>query len=131
VDRHRRSDGERATATVEFALVLPLVLMMALALLQIGLLVKDQLVVEECARAAARQASVSTDDASVRDAAVQAGVSLDPSALEVGVSRTGAVGTPVTVTVTYTDPMSVPVVTWLFPSSVRLQADAVMRQEGG
>jgi Flp pilus assembly protein TadG len=45
--------GERASASVEFALVLPLVLIMGLALLQVGLLVKDQLVVEGTARAGA------------------------------------------------------------------------------
>lgn len=129
--RPARRDGEGASATVEFALVLPLVLIMALALLQVGLLVKDQLVVEESARAGARQASVSTDDGSVRVAATEAAVSLDPNALAVAVSRGSGTGTPAMVTVTYTDPISVPLVTWLFPSTVRLQAEAVMRQEGG
>jgi len=103
---------------------------MALALLQTGLLVKDQLVVEECARAGARQAAVSTDDSSVRTAAVEAGVSLDPDGLGVAIDRGSGTGTPVTVTVTYTDPISIPLVTWLFPSTVGLQARTVMRQEG-
>ena len=40
-----RGRGERASAAVEFALVLPLILIMSLALVQVGLLVKDQLVV--------------------------------------------------------------------------------------
>ena len=44
---------ERASAAVEFALVLPLVLVMALALVQVGLLVKDQLVLLGSARAGA------------------------------------------------------------------------------
>ena len=39
--------GERGTAAVEFALVLPLVLVMSLAIVQIGLLVKDQVLIEE------------------------------------------------------------------------------------
>ena len=43
--RMRRGTGERASAAVEFALVLPLVLVMTLALLQIGLFVKDELMV--------------------------------------------------------------------------------------
>ena len=111
-------------------MVLPLVLIMALALLQVGLLVKDQLVVEESARAGARQASVSTDDSSVRSAAVEAGVSLDPDAIGVSIERGTGTGTPATVTVSYTDPISVPLVTWLFPSVVNLHAEAVMRQEG-
>ena len=36
---------ERGSAAVEFALVLPLVLILALALVQVGLLVKDGLVI--------------------------------------------------------------------------------------
>jgi Flp pilus assembly protein TadG len=126
-----RGAGERASAAVEFALVLPLVLIMALAVLEVGLLVKDQLVVEECARAGARQASVSTDDGSVRSAAIEAAASLDPNRLDVSVSRSGGVGTAATVTVGYADTISVPLVTWLFPSTVQLRAQAVMRQEGG
>jgi TadE-like protein len=42
------------SAAVEFALVLPLVLVMALALVQVGLLVRDRLLVESAARAGAQ-----------------------------------------------------------------------------
>ena len=47
--------SERGTAAVEFALVLPLVLVVALALVQTGLLVRDRLLVEAAARAGARK----------------------------------------------------------------------------
>jgi Flp pilus assembly protein TadG len=123
--------GERASASVEFALVLPLVLIMTLAVVQVGLLVKDQLIVEECARAGARQASVSTDDSSVSAAALEAAVSIDPGRLTVTVDREGTGGTPATVRIHYAAPIVVPLVTWLFPTTVDLSADAVMRQEGG
>jgi Flp pilus assembly protein TadG len=42
------------TAAVEFTLVLPLLLVVSLALVQVGLLVRDRLLVEEAARAGAR-----------------------------------------------------------------------------
>ena len=48
------SRSERGTAAVEFALVLPLVLVVALALVQTGLFVRDRLLVEAAARAGAR-----------------------------------------------------------------------------
>lgn len=123
--------GERASAAVEFALVLPLVLIMALALLQVGLLIKDRLVVEESARAGVRQGAVTTDDAEVARAATSAAVSLDPGRLDVAVRRDGGVGTPVSVTVVYHAPVAVPLVRWLFPSTVDLAATAIMRQETG
>jgi Flp pilus assembly protein TadG len=125
-------DGrERGSATVEFALVLPLVLLMALALVQVGLLVKDQVVVEEAARAGARQATVTTDDQQARDAAVAAAVSLDAGELDVSVDREGGAGSAVTVTVVYHAGIDIPLVSWLFPDSVDISGIATMRQEVG
>jgi len=49
--RTSRRVGERGTAAVEFALVLPLLLVLTLALVQVGLLAKDRLLVEAAARA--------------------------------------------------------------------------------
>jgi len=123
--------GERASATIEFALVLPLVLIMILALVQVGLLVKDRLIVEESARAGAREAAVDTDDQGVRQAAIDAAVSLDSTRIEVVVTREGGAGTSATVAVTYHAPIVIPVVSWLFPDSVDLAATATMRQETG
>ncbi|HEY3208246.1 MAG TPA: TadE family protein [Actinomycetota bacterium] len=116
---------------MEFALVLPLVLIMGLALLQVGLLIKNQLVVEGSARAGARQGAVTTDDAEVARAAELAAVSLDVGRLEAFVQRDGGAGTPVTVRVVYHAPVNVPVVAWLFPDTIDLEAVAVMRQETG
>ena len=43
--------SQTGSAVVEFALVLPLVLVVALALVQVGLLVRDRLLIEGAARA--------------------------------------------------------------------------------
>jgi uncharacterized protein (DUF2267 family) len=53
--------GEAGTSAVEFALVLPLLLVIALALVQVGLVIRDRLLVEEAARAGARAAAVIRD----------------------------------------------------------------------
>lgn len=104
---------------------------MALALLQVGLLVKDQLVVEGSARAGARQGAVTTDDGEVALAVEKAAVSLDTERLELSVERDGGAGSPVTVKVVYHAPIEIPLVTWLFPDAIDLGATAVMRQETG
>ena len=60
-DRHgpdRACPRERGQATVELALVLPLVVFGLLAILQVGLVVRDQVAVVHAAREAARAASV-------------------------------------------------------------------------
>ena len=120
--------GERVA---EFALVLPLLLLVGLALVQVGLLAKDQLVVLEAARAGAREAAVTTDDDAARQAAVAAAATLDPERLEVSVGREDGAGSAVTVAVTYRAPIVVDVVQWLFPAEVDLSGSAVMRQETG
>jgi Flp pilus assembly protein TadG len=127
--KSERSSIARGSASVEFALVLPLVLVVGLALLQVALLAKDQLILQESARAGARQAAVSKDDGSVRAAAIAAAGTLDPSRIQIAIDRAPASDGPVTVTVTYDAPIEVPVVRWLFPSHVRLSARATMRQE--
>ncbi len=121
--------GERGSAAVEFALVLPLLMVIVLALLQVGLLVKDQLVVVGAARAGAREAAVSSDDGKAREAAVDSAVTLRSDQIEVDVRRDGGVGSAVVVTVLYRASAVVPFVEWLFPSSIELRARSTMRQE--
>ncbi len=87
--------------------------------------------VEEAARAGAREAAVDTDDQGARQAAIDAAVSLDASQIEVSVTREGEAGSAETVTVTYHDSVAIPVVSWLFPSAIDLVASATMRQETG
>jgi Flp pilus assembly protein TadG len=57
---------------VEFAVVLPLVLLLALGLLQVGVVVRDHLALGLAAREGARAAAVSADAASAARAAVDA-----------------------------------------------------------
>jgi len=123
-DRH-----QTGTAVVEFALVLPLVLAMALALLQVGLLARDRLLIEAAARAGARAAAVEIDADTVRTSALAAAPDLDPALTTIEVARAGGQGDPVTVSVDYDDPMRVPLIGWLFGSSIRMRAEATDRQE--
>lgn len=104
---------------------------MALAVLQVGLYATDQLVVQGAARSGAREAAVTIDDSAVIQAVDRAASALDPNLLDAAVEREGGSGDPVTVTVTYHAGVDVPVVSWLFPSTVDLQAAVTMRQETG
>ncbi len=123
--------SQRGTAAVEFALVLPLVLTITLALLQVGLLVRDRLVVESAARAGARAAAVHDDPALVRSAVIDAGSTLDDAAVTVDIARAGTRGDPVTVSVAYRSSVRVPLVAWLFGDAVAMDAAATDRQEFG
>jgi len=114
----------RGQATVELALVLPLVLTLALVVVQVGLVARDSVRVAHAARSATRAASVGLDDDSVRRAASQ-GSGLAPSRLSVVVVR--AAGW-VTVEVTYRCPTDMPLVGAIAPAVV-LRDQLTMREE--
>jgi Flp pilus assembly protein TadG len=123
--------AQRGSAVVEFALVLPLILVLALALVQIGVLARDELMVVQAARAGAREAAVTADAAAVREAAERSAAGLERASMDVEIVRGGALGEPVSVEVAYAAPVTAPLVAWLFPSIVSLSASAVARQEFG
>ena len=107
------------------ALVLPLVLTLALALMQVGLVARDAVRVTHAARSATRAASVGLDDESVRRAASE-GSGLAASRLSVVIARAGDW---VTVRVTYRCPTDVPLVGAIAPA-VELRDQLTMRAEG-
>lgn len=123
--RPRSEDG---SAAVEFALVLPLVLTAALALVQVGLIARDALVVAHAAREGAREAAVTTNDTQVRNAVIDRG-GLAADTTTVDVDRSGTGGEAVTVRVDHRIPLVVPFVGWLLPDDVAVRASATMRQE--
>jgi Flp pilus assembly protein TadG len=124
--------NDRGTAVVEFALVLPLLLVIALAFVQVGLLARDRFLVESAARAGARAAAVEADEGAVRRAAAGAAPGLRSDRMSVTVIRAGGRGDPVTVTVGYEDAVFVPFVGWLFPrGSVEMHTSTAARQEFG
>jgi Flp pilus assembly protein TadG len=118
-----RDDGQ---AAVELALCLPLIAVLALMLLQVALIVRDQVLVTHAARAAAREAAVSADPAAVRAAA--AAGHLDPARLTVTVRDRGRPGTQLVATVAYAAPTSVPLVGAMV-GDVHLSSAAAMRVE--
>ncbi len=121
------SDGhrERGQATVEAALALPFILLLLMLVVQVGLIVRAQLLVTHAAREGARAAAV---DAASADGAARSATTLDASRMRVDVDGRGGPGSRVTVTVRYDLATDVPVVGVLVPD-VTLSAQATMRVE--
>jgi Flp pilus assembly protein TadG len=127
--RLRRIGRERGTASVEFACVLPLVLISLLLVVQVALVVAEQLVVQHAAREGAREAAVWNDDQRAREAAIRTG-DLDADRASIDVTPSDrAVGTPVRVTVHYRVPLIVPYVARFLPGEVTLNASSEYRVE--
>jgi Flp pilus assembly protein TadG len=127
MSRDIRRHADRGQATVELAMVLPLIALLMLALVQVVVLARDQLLVTHAAREAARAAAVDPDPGAPRRAAVGAGP-LDPARLQVETGTRGAVGASVRVEVRYREPTSLPIVGRAL-GDVMLHSEATMRVE--
>jgi len=119
--------GERGQAAVELALALPLLALLALSLLQVVLVARDQVLLTHAAREAAREAAVAGDAGAARRGAL-AGARLDADRLVVDAAGRAGVGSRVTVTLRYRSPTDVPVVGRLV-GDVHLAASVTMRVE--
>ena len=122
---HPWGPAERGQATVEAALILPVIVLALLAVIQIGLVVHDRIMVTHAAREGVRVAAVQAGESDVRDAVVASG-GLAPDRLDV-VHQTSA--GRVTVVIRYRSPTNVPLIGGLV-GDVELVGSATMRREG-
>ena len=122
IEASRTGSSQAGQATVEFALALPIVLIVLLGMTQVGVAIRNELAVELAAREGARAASVSASPQSAASAAAAAAVDL-PIAVRIDVTAT-----TVTVTVTYVDPTDVPIIGQFIGPSTH-QATATMALE--
>lgn len=114
---------DRGQAAVELALAFPVAMLVVLAVVQLAVVARDQMVVELAAREAARAASVAADPGAAATAAAHRVTSLSPLSVEVAAGADA-----VTVTVTYVNRTDAPLVGHAI-GDVTLSATATMRVE--
>lgn len=119
--------ADRGQSTVELALVLPVVVLLLLAVLQVGLVARDVVLVTHAAREAARAAAVEGRPGAAQRAAV-ASSGLDPGRLEVRVDMPPGQPPRARVTLVYRSATSVPLVGALLRDQI-LRSAATMRVE--
>lgn len=125
--RQRGHRGHRGQAAVELALALPVVVLFMLMVVQVGLIVRDQVLVVHAAREAAREAAVEPDPAAAQRAAA-ASSGLNPDRLQVTVRGRAEPGSRAEVEARYRVPTAVPLVGPLL-GEVEVSARATMRVE--
>ena len=115
--------GDRGAAALEFALVLPLLLLLVMGIIEFGFMFQDQLALTHAAREGARMASVRAWNATtVASRAFPITPTIVVSPNPPSLARRGD---PITVTLTYAyDWRVLP-----FPGTVPLSARATMRAE--
>lgn len=96
--------NERGSAAVEFALVLPVLLLLVMGIIEFGHAYNAQLTVTQAAREGVRVMAISNDPATARAATKNAATSLYPALSDANVAISPAACTPgakATVTITY------------------------------
>ncbi len=118
---------ERGQATVELALVLPLVVLFALIVVQAALVANARLLVSHAAREGARAAAVDPSQATAASAA-RGSLGVPGDRLAISMSGGSSEGELITVTVVYSVPTNVPLVGQLI-GDVEVEASVTMRVE--
>jgi Flp pilus assembly protein TadG len=114
---------DRGQAAVEFAIALPLVVMLVFGMVQVTVIVRDQLAIELAARDGARAAAVSATPAAAAAAAAEAATSVRPLSTDTTVGSA-----TVTVTVRHTNRSRLPLL-GLVLRDVDLEASVTMARE--
>jgi Flp pilus assembly protein TadG len=113
-----RLTEERGQTMAEFAIVLPILVVLLFGIVQFGVLFNNYVTLTDAARAGARAAAVSrqaSDPTGTADAAVRASASdLNQGNLGVSVSSAWTPGSQVTVKATY--PFSISLLGWVVSS---------------
>ena len=121
---------ERGQSLVEFALVLPVLLLILVGIFNFGQVFYSDIVINEAARDAARYASIGAPVTTIQQVVDQDCQTLSLSQLSFGISQPypQSSGSPVTITITYPVAIMLPLSLFL-PSSLKLQAVMTMRVE--
>jgi Flp pilus assembly protein TadG len=124
-------EDERGASAVEFALVLPILIVLVLGIIEFGHAFQVQGTLSAAAREGARAMALRNDPAQARDAVQEAAAALSPGVTDaqIGISPAAcpvAGGTDVELTITY--PM--PFFTGFFGAEIELSGRGVMRCQG-
>lgn len=121
------SRGDTGQASVELALLLPVIVLLLLAVLQVGLLARDVVLVTHASREAVRAAATDPHPQAARQAAVSSS-GLAADRLTVTVAGRGAAGERVRVEVRYRATTGVPLIGRLIGDRT-IRSAATMRVE--
>jgi Flp pilus assembly protein TadG len=123
--------NERGSVTVEFALVLPFIMLAMLAVLQAGVTGAAHIMVSQAAREGARQATTADSDAEITQAAIAAAGIIPADRLRVSWSTGNGwqTGLPVTVVASAEVPCIFPALAKVWPTAYLARATSTMRLE--
>lgn len=123
---------EKGQALVEFAIILPVLLLLIMGILQFGMMLNAYLAIENAAREGARTGIAGSSDAEIRQSIISISPSLDSENLNVTITpdeTNRKSGDTLTVSVAYSYKLTVPIISNIFNDAVILNGQTSMRVE--
>jgi len=123
--------NQKGQALVEFAIILPLLLLLVMGIFQFGMMINSYLTIQNITREGARAAVVGSMDSEIIHRMKQISPTLNHNQLSIDITPSQGIrrsGESLTVKVSYRYPMTVPIISNLF-SEVTLNAKTSMRVE--
>ncbi|WP_342432923.1 TadE/TadG family type IV pilus assembly protein [Neobacillus sp. FSL H8-0543] len=105
--------SQKGQSLVEFALVLPLLILLLFGIIDFGRIFHAYLTIDHTGREAARAASIGKDDTTIKNKAVNDAVGIGLTITDIGISPPTATresGNDVTITITYPITFLTPVI---------------------
>jgi len=119
----RDCDGQ---SMVEFALVIPLVLLLLFGIIEFGRVYSAQLAVDNAARQGARLAAVGASVTDTKQAAIDSAFNISLTATQVTVTPSGG---NVKVSISYPVQIVVPLISNIIGNTVNVKSEVIMRLE--
>lgn len=124
--------NEKGQALVEFAIILPILLLLIMGILQFGMLINNYLSLENSSREGARLGIVGGTNTDIQNIVMKTSPTLDSSALTITITPSEGnrkSGDTLTINLTYSYNLTIPIISSLFNNTVMLNAQTSMRIE--
>lgn len=128
----KRVKNQKGQALVEFAIILPLLLLLIMGIIQFGMIINAYLSIQNAAREGARAGILGSSDTEIESIMINTLPALNADSLIVNITPSEAdrsSGDPLTVNVRYNYPIIIPIIDSLFSNTVVLNAETSMRIE--
>lgn len=128
--RLTRSEGGQST--LEFAMVLPMLLLLLMGIIEFGRIISSYMIINNLAREGARFAAVGKTDSQITTILLNEHATLDVDKLEVQFSPVYSArvkGEPLKVTVNYTVDLITPLIPEFLPNPLPISSECTMRLE--
>ncbi|WP_243124594.1 TadE family protein [Clostridium sp. AWRP] len=124
--------NEKGQALVEFAMILPILLLLVMGIVQFGMVINSYLTIENASREGARAGIIGSTDEEIRYLIAATSPNLDPKNLTVTITpdeSSRRSGDSLIVKVTYKYNLTVPIISSLFNNVIELNGQTTMRVE--